>query len=148
MRQRGVHAEPRCTARAEKHAGTQPAELNAAREIGAAKIESAPRVFERRYCDKSRSATEDPAGPLPEIGNDHNLGLIISRARFDPCLPLAHIVRRSQVSVPVTAPDLQSTELVDQKEVNHTGNRIGAIHSRSAILQNVDVINHRETESG
>ena len=42
------------------------------------------------------------------------------------------------------SPNLQSTEFVDQKEVDHTGNSVGAIHSRGAILQDIDVINHRE----
>src|SRR5438046_4847138 len=89
-------------------------------------------------------AAEKAAGALPEIGNDHNVGLIISRAGFQPRLPLAHIVRRSEVCVPVTAPYLQPTELVYQKEVDHAGDRVGAIHSRRAILQDVDVINHHE----
>src|SRR4029077_7987161 len=79
-----------------------------------------------------------------EIGNHHNFCLIISSAGFDPSLPLAHVVRRTQIRVAVTAPDLQPTELVDQKEVNHAGDRVGAIHGRSAILQDVDVINHRK----
>src|SRR6266576_460172 len=123
MRQRGVHTEPRCTARAEKHAGTQPAELNAASEIGAAKIESAPGYVKpvRRQVPVT---TEEAASALPEIGNDHNLGLIISRAGFDPCLPLAHLVRCSQVGVSVTASNLQSAELVDQKEIDHAGDRV------------------------
>src|SRR5262249_61432330 len=34
------------------------------------------------------------------------------------------------------------TELVDQKKVDHAGNRVGAIHRRRAVFENVDVINH------
>src|SRR5205814_7422976 len=55
-----------------------------------------------------------------------------------------HVVGCSQVCVSVTAPDLKPSELMYQKEVNHAGNRVGAIHSRGAILQDVDVIDHRE----
>ena len=33
---------------------------------------------------------------------------------------------------------------MDQKEVDHTGNGVGAIHSRGTILEDVDVIDHRE----
>ena len=89
-------------------------------------------------------AAEKASSTLPEIGNDHNVGLVISRASFQPRLPLAHFIRRSQVRVPVTAPDLQAAKLVDQKEVDHAGHRIGAVHSRGPILQDVDVINHHE----
>ena len=92
----------------------------------------------------SRSRLKTPAGALPEIGNDHNVGLVISGAGFDPCLPLAHFIGRSHVCVSVSAPDLQAAEFVDQEEVDHAGDRVGAIHSRGAILQDVDVIDHRE----
>src|SRR5207247_6175481 len=86
--------------------------------------------------------TEKPAGTLPEIGNDHNLCLIVSGTGFKPGLPLAHVVRRSQVGVSIAASDLQSAELVDQKEIDHAGDRIGAIDRRGAVLQDVDVIDH------
>ena len=86
--------------------------------------------------------TEKAASTLPEIGDDNDIGLVISRPGFDPCLPFAHDVGCSEICVPITAPDLQSTELVDQKEVDHAGDRVGAIHRRRAILQDVDVINH------
>ena len=89
-------------------------------------------------------ATKEAAGTFPEIGNDHDLGLVISGAGFDPCLPFAHVVGRSKVGVPIAAADLQTTELVDSKEVNHAGDRVRSIHSRGAILQDVDVINHRK----
>src|SRR6266404_4970289 len=39
---------------------------------------------------------------------------------------------------------LDAPKFVFQKEVDHAGNRVGAIHSRRAILQDVDVIDHRE----
>src|SRR5439155_1716973 len=44
--------------------------------------------------------------------------------------------------VPIPTPDLQPTELVDQKEVNHAGDGVGAVHRRGAVLQDVDVIDH------
>ena len=33
---------------------------------------------------------------------------------------------------------------MDQKEVDYAGDRIGAIYRRRAVLQNVDVIDHRK----
>src|SRR5262249_44963844 len=81
---------------------------------------------------------------LPEIGDDNDIGLVISRPGLDPCLPLTHVVGRSEVCVPVTPPDLQTSELVYQKEVDHAGYSVRAIHGERAILQDVDVINHGE----
>ncbi len=116
---------------------------NVARLIRAARIES-PKRNEIPVGRNVAVAAKQAAGALPEIGNDHNVGFVIAGAGFNPCLPLAHVVGSSQVCVSVTAPDLQSTEFVYQEEVNHTCNRVGAIHGRGAILQNVDVIDHRE----
>src|SRR5262249_36813574 len=87
---------------------------------------------------------EETAGALPEIGDDNDIGLVISRPGFQPCLPFAHVVGGSQVCVPITASDLQPTELVYQKEVDHPDNSVRAIHRRRAIFQDVDVINHGE----
>src|SRR5947208_401187 len=86
--------------------------------------------------------TKQAAGTFPEIGNDYDIGLVIARAGLDPCLPFTHVVGCSEVRVPITTPDLQSTELVDQKEVNHAGDGVGAVHRRGAVLQDVDVIDH------
>src|SRR5207245_8261711 len=72
---------------------------------------------------------KEAAGTLPEISNDHNVSLIISGAGFEPCLPLTHLVGRSQVCVPVTAPALNHAELVDQKVVDQTATHVGPIKS-------------------
>src|SRR5256886_10243620 len=144
VRKRRVHAELRKTPWVEKHFREQaePWEpSNAAREISTAFIEPSKRYL-KGVAGEIPVGAEKPAGTLPEIGNDHNVGLVISRAGFDPCLPLAHVVGCSHVCVSVTASDLQTTEFVDQKEIDHAGNRVGAIHRRRAILQDVDVINH------
>src|SRR6266566_1972609 len=143
MRQRGVHAKLRKTSGAEKHFREQAEHSNAARFSRDASIDPTPGYL-KGITGEIPVTAEDAAGTLPEIGNDHNVGLIISRAGFQPRLPLAHIVGRSQIRVPVTPPDLQAAKLVDQKEVDHAGNRVGAIHSRGAILQDVDVVNHHK----
>src|SRR6266536_3693289 len=143
MWQRGVHTELRKTSGAEKHFREQAEHSNAARFTHAAVVES-PKAGEIRVGRNVPVATEKASSTLPEIGNDHNVGLVITGAGFEPCFPLAHVVGRSQICVPVTTPDLQAAKFVDQKEVDHAGNRVGAIHSRGAILQDVDVIDHRE----
>src|SRR5206468_3711438 len=78
------------------------------------------------------------------IGNDHDISLVIAGAGFDPCLPLAHLIGGSEVCVPVSPPNLESTEFVYQKEVDHTRYGVRAIHSRGAILEDVDVIDKGE----
>src|SRR6266550_6321496 len=114
---------------------------NVAREISAAVIESAP-FSEIPVGRNVTVAAEKATGKLPEIGNDHNIGLVVSGARLDPCLPLAHIIGCSHVCVPVSTPDLQPTEFVEQEEVHHTRDRVRSIHSRGAILEDVHVIDH------
>src|SRR6266480_4758485 len=143
MWQRGVHAKLRKTSGAEKHFREQAEHSNAARFSRDASVDATPGCL-KGVTGNVPVTAEEAAGTLPEVGNDHNVGLVISGASFQPCLPLAHVIGRSQVCVPVTAPDLQTTEFVDQKEVDHAGNGIGAIHSRRAILQDVDVVNHHE----
>src|SRR5207302_400447 len=87
---------------------------------------------------------EEPTGAFPEIGDDHDISLVISGARFQPGLPLTHFIGRSQIRVPVTAPDLQATEFVHQKEVHHAGHGVSAVDGRGTILEDVDVIDHWE----
>src|SRR5437899_10463970 len=91
---------------------------NAARLVAAAVIESA-KGYLKAISGKVAVSAKETVKTLPEIGNDHNVSLIIARAGFDPCLPLAHLVGRSRISVSVSAPNLQTTEFVDQEEFGH-----------------------------
>src|SRR5262249_34636662 len=119
VRQRRVHAGLRGTAGAVKHPRNQ-AEIKSANRAGeetVARIASAPWNL-KGVTGQIPISAEEATCPLPKISDHHNLGLIISRAGFDPCLPLAHIIRRSHVCVPVTPPDLQTTEFVNQKEID------------------------------
>src|SRR6266508_1146398 len=147
MWQRGVHAELRKTSGAEKHFREQAEHSNAARFTHDAVVES-PKAGEIRVGRNVPVAAEKASSTLPEIGNDHNVGLVITGAGFEPCFPLAHVVGRSQICVPVTTPDLQAAKFVDQKEVDHAGNRVGPIYSRGAILQEVNVHTSAEPDSG
>src|SRR5436190_6577793 len=144
VRKRRVHSGQWRTARAEKHprdqAETQE-RSNATRESPAPNIASSPWNLEGVTRDIPVTA-EDATVTLPEIGDDNDIGFVISRSSLKPCLPLAHLIGCSEVCVPVAAPDLQPTELVNQKEVDHAGDRVGPIHRRRSVLQDVDVINH------
>ena len=143
MRQRGVYTKNRITSGAEEYAWQQAAASNAAREIPAAIIEP-PKGYLKPVTGDVPVAAEEAAGTLPEIGNHHNVGLVVSRAGFYPCLPFTHVVGGAQVCVPVTPPNLQPTELVHQEEVDHAGDRVRAINRCGAIFEDVDVINHHE----
>src|SRR5438128_9904878 len=143
MRQRCVHAKLRETPRPEKQPWDQPAIYDAVRFFRATSVASA-KGYVKRICRQIPVAAKETASALPEIRNHYNVSLVISRAGFQPRLPFTHIVGGSEVRIPVAAPDLQAAEFVDQKEVNHAGNRIRAVHGRGAILQNIDVIDHRQ----
>src|SRR5207249_3586260 len=113
------------------------------RFIPATSLESAKRNKES-VGRKIAVAAKEAASALPEIGNHYDVSLVISSTSFQPCFPLAHVVGCSQVCVPVRPSNLQATELVDQEEVDHARDRVGTIHSGGAILQDTDVIDHRE----
>ena len=139
MRQRRIHTRLRQAARAEKHAREQAAAANATREIPTALIKSAEGNKES-VCRNVAVRAEEATSALPEIGDNNNVCLVIADAGFQPCLPFAHVVGGSQICVPVSSSDLQTTESVDQEEVDHARHCIGTVNSRCAILQNVDVI--------
>ena len=82
--------------------------------------------------------------PIVEIGNDQDVGFVISRACLYPSLYFARIIGSSHVGVSPCASNLKAAEFVYQNDVEHTRNRVGSINSRSAILQNFDAVDHRE----
>ena len=110
--------------------------------IAIAKFKTSPRLREPITADVAVAAED--GGSIVEIGNHHDVGLVISHTGFEPAFKLARVVRCSQVCVPNTAPDLQTTELVYQKDVEHTRHSVGTVNGRGAILQDVDVIDQRE----
>src|SRR5437868_2342858 len=111
-------------------------------KIITAKINSAPRSLVR-VTGNVAVATVD-GSPIIGIGDDHDIGLVISRSGNHPCLELACVIGGAQIRIANTASNLHTTEFVFQKDIEHTGHRIGAINGRGAILQDVDVINHWE----
>ena len=139
MRQRRVHTRQWETARSEKHRREQAAAANATREIPTALIES-PKGNKESVSRNVAVSAEEATSALPEIGDDNDVCLVIAGAGFQPCLPFAHVIGRSEVCVPISASNLQATEFVDQEEVDDATHCVGAVHSRGAILQNVDVI--------
>src|SRR5436190_17516637 len=111
-------------------------------KIRTAIIKSAPRKLVR--VTGNVAVTTIDGGPIVGIGNDHNIGLVISRAGNHPRLELACVIGGTQVGIANTASNLHITEFVFQEDVEHTGHRIAAVNGGGAILQDVDMINHWE----
>src|SRR5205823_7277831 len=105
-------------------------------------IESAPRKLVRVTGNVAVPTVD--GGPIVGIGNDHDIGLVISRPGNHPRLELASVIGGAQVRVPNTASHLHATEFVFQEDVEHAGHRIAAVNGRGPILQDVNVINHWE----
>src|SRR6266446_1856425 len=113
------------------------------REVSAASIGSSKPV-EIPVGRNIAVGAEKTACALPEIGNDHDICFVVSGASFQPRLPFAHVIGRSEICVSVSAPDLKAAEFVKQKEVDHACDRVGSVHSRGAILEDVHVIDQGE----
>src|SRR6476660_5247136 len=116
--------------------------INLARPIGAAKINASP-WYSLRIASKV-AVTGENGLPIVGIGNDQDIGFVISRAGNHPGFCLARIIGGAQVRIANTAAQLETAEFVFQKNIDHTCHRIAAINGRGAILQDVDVINHWE----
>src|SRR5260370_6815249 len=99
------------------------------REVSAASIDSSKPV-EIPVTRKKAVSAEKTACALPEIGNDHNIGLVVSGAGFDPCLPFAHVIGRSEICLPVSAPAFPTAELMNKKQFYHPSDRFGTLHTR------------------
>src|SRR5216684_3979258 len=128
----------------EKQTGNQAATATTAivtREVSAACVKTAKGV-EIAVGRNVTVATENTTGPLPEIGNDNDIGFIVSCASLDPGFPLTHVIGSAEICVPVGTSDFQAAEFVDQEEVNYARDRVRPVHSRSAILEDVYVIDH------
>src|SRR5438105_5681247 len=111
-------------------------------KIPTAIIESAPRKLVT--VNGHAAVTTVDGGQIVGISNDHDIGLVISRAGNHPRLELASVIGGAEICIAKTASNLHTTEFVFQEDVEYTGHRIAAINGRGAILQDVDVINHWE----
>ena len=129
--------------RAEKQTRDQTRTVHSARFVPAANIESS-KWNKIAVTGNVAVTAEHATTALIEIRDHHDVGLVIARARFQPRFPFTHIVGTAEVCVPVRATDLQATEFVNQEEVDHTSHGICSVHRRGAVLEDVDVIDHRE----
>ena len=131
----------RRSVRAEEQPWDQTLVLHGTWFVAAAYVESSKRD-KVPVAGNVAITAEQATGALIEIGDHHDIGLVIAGAGFQPRFPFTHIIGPSHVCISVAATDLQATELVNQEEVDHASHRIRSVHSRGAVLQDIDVIDH------
>src|SRR5439155_22579346 len=56
----------------------------------------------------------------------------------------ARVIGKAEVGVAIAGVELEATELVDQPDVEHTGDRVRSVNGGSAILQDIDVVDQPE----
>ena len=121
MRRRRVRAEEQARDQAQAETTADVARLSRA-----ARIESTPGNRPRVTANVTVTAVN--GSPIVKIGNHEDISLVISRAGFDPTLQLTCIIGRTQVRVAIAASDFETTELVYQKDVDHTCHCIGSVN--------------------
>src|SRR5438128_822219 len=98
--------------RGKERAGHQAKASHAARESAAADVVTSEGNEEGIRRNVAVPA-KNPVETLVEVGDDYDIGFIVASACFDPCLPLAHLVRGPQIGIPIAAANFQTTEFVD-----------------------------------
>src|SRR5437762_14348730 len=94
-------------------------------------IAAAPITAAKRYrvpVASKIAVTAENGAPIVGIGNDQDVGFVISRACLQPCLIFVRIIGSSHVGVPNRASDLEAAEFVDQDAAEHTRNPRGPVH--------------------
>src|SRR4029078_12599079 len=122
----------RRSVRAEKQTGDQTFSLHSALKIPTANVESS-KWKKVPVAGNVAVTAEQATGALIEIGDHHDIGLVIAGAGFQPRFPFTHIIGPSHFCISVGATDLQATDLVNQEEVDHASHRIRSVHSRGAV---------------
>ena len=79
-------------------------------------------------------------------GVNHEVCLVVTSAREQVTRFFTAIVGETKVRVAVAAVNLQTTEAVNQEHVDHASHSLGAVNWRSAIFQDVDVIDQTKWE--
>src|SRR5205814_3883636 len=77
---------------------------------------------------------------------NHDVGFLITSTCQQVAGFFTSIIGETKVRVAVAAVNLQTTEAVNQEDVDHAGHSLGAVNRRGAVLQDVDVINQTKRE--
>src|SRR4029453_13052097 len=80
-------------------------------------------------------------GAIIQLTVNNNVCLVVTSAGEEVCPLFALIVGSAQIGVAIAGVNFEAAKSVDQPNVKHTTDRVTAVNGRSAVLQNVDVIN-------
>ena len=86
------------------------------------------------------------SGFVESTGIHNDICFVVACASEQIFSFLTHVVSKSEVGIAVAGINLQAAKPMDQENVDYTCNGIGAVHGRSAVFQNVDVIDQSEGE--
>src|SRR6266478_6853230 len=111
-------------------------------ETNAALIKAAPTNVVRSTRDLG--ITREDCGPVIRLGENYNVSLVIPSAGEEVSPFFTRIIGETKIGVAIAGVNFEPTEFVDQPDVKYACDRICAVNGRSAILQNVDVINQPE----
>src|SRR6266446_7547259 len=115
---------------------------NAAGEIAAASV-SPPKTVQIRVTGDVTVPAEY-RGAIVKLGKDDNICLVISNARQKVAFAFGCIVGRTKIGIAVTGLQLEPAKFVLEKNIKYAADSVRAVDRRSAIFQNVDVIDQRE----
>src|SRR5581483_11167355 len=127
-----------------KRNATEFAAGYAAREVTASAIKSAVLILVR-VMRNLRVARINRGRVINARVND-DVCLVVTGTGEDVTRLFTAVIGETKVRVAVTPVNLQTTKPVNQEHVNHTRDGLGAVNGRSAVFQDVDVINQAERE--
>src|SRR5438105_4047409 len=85
-------------------------------------------------------ATVD-GGSVVHLGVHDNIGLVITRASKQLSQLISLIVGCAQIGVAIAGINFEAAKLVNQPDINYASDCVTPVNGRSAVFENVDVIN-------
>src|SRR5205823_561635 len=79
-------------------------------------------------------------GPIVNLGIYNNVRLIVPSTGEQIHSFFTRVIGRAKIGVAIAGINFEATKLVDQPNVEHTGDRVRTVNGGSAVLQDVDVV--------
>src|SRR5205814_4319439 len=77
---------------------------------------------------------------------NHDVGFVVTGTCEQVARFFTAIVGETKVRVAIAGVNLQTTEAMDQEDVDHAGHSLGAVNRRGAVFQDVDVVDQTKRE--
>jgi hypothetical protein len=108
-------------------------------EVTATEINAAP--IEIIGITRDINVARIERGPIVKLGIHNNVRLIVPSTGEQVRSFFTRVIGRAKIGVAIAGLNFDGSKLVDQPNVEHTGDRVRTVNSGSAILQDVDVVN-------